>query len=167
MSDMLVNAIVLTIVILLVLVPVTLYKLSRGENKKELGLVWLLIFAFSLIAFPTMLWMEHRDGIVPSTQDVAAPSKDWRAVDNSNHAYYFLRDRVKDRLKAPATAEFPGVFAGVLDHTKPIGDHRYQISSYVDSQNSFGVSIRTRFHGEVEQVSEHGWRLVSLTLEQQ
>lgn len=35
---------------------------------------------------------------------------------------------------------------------------------YVDSKNSFGATIRSRFSGEVEQISEDKWRLISFDI---
>jgi hypothetical protein len=77
-------------------------------------------------------------------------------------AYIIIEDFVEGCLKAPGTAKFPGIFDGKLDHVSPIGNHSYIIRSYVDSQNGFGALIGTRFVGEIKQISDNEWRLVSL-----
>ena len=43
-------------------------------------------------------------------------SNAWKTEDNKSMAYIMMEDFVKRRLKAPSTAEFPGVFDGKLDH---------------------------------------------------
>ncbi|MBW2602686.1 MAG: hypothetical protein JRE28_00010 [Deltaproteobacteria bacterium] len=93
-----------------------------------------------------------------------APTTSWREQDRSSMAYIMMEDYVKTRLKSPKSAEFPGVFDGKLDHVSYLGNQKYRINSWVDAQNAFGATIRTRFVGEIEQVSIDQWRLVSLRL---
>ena len=59
-------------------------------------------------------------------------------------AFQAAQDFVRDRLKAPATAEFAGIRddgSGVND----LGNEEYLVGSYVDSENSFGAKLRMRF----------------------
>jgi hypothetical protein len=59
------------------------------------------------------------------------------------------QEAVESALKAPATAKFPSdAFHGVTD----VGGWRYQVHSYVDSQNSFGALIRTSYTCDVQCV---------------
>jgi hypothetical protein len=51
----------LFVIILIVLTPITLFKLAKGENKKELGIMWLVIFGFSFIFFPIMFFLSPSD----------------------------------------------------------------------------------------------------------
>ena len=48
---------------------------------------------------------------------------------------------VKEKLKSPASADFPVD----LNHVKIITDSLFVINSYVDAQNSFGATIRTNY----------------------
>ena len=59
-------------------------------------------------------------------------------------AYNYAEDFVKQRLKSPSTAEFPGTFEKDK-HITEIGNKEYQINSWVDSQNGFGATIRSKF----------------------
>lgn len=86
---------------------------------------------------------------------------DWREREDPTMAYLMMEDFVKKRLKAPKTAEFPSVWSGRQDHVTYLGSQRYRIVSYVDAQNSFGALIRNNFVGEVEQISEDRWSLIS------
>ncbi len=54
---------------------------------------------------------------------------------------------VEDYLKAPSTAKY-----GVSDDykIKKVSDQEYIVSSYVDSQNSFGAMIRSNFEVVIE-----------------
>jgi len=88
----------------------------------------------------------------------------WKTRDNKCGAYHMMEDFVEGRLKSPSTAEFPGIFDGKLDHVTSLGNHTYRIVSYVDAQNGFGAQIRTRFVGEIEQIGDYQWRLISLNL---
>jgi flagellar basal body-associated protein FliL len=85
----------------------------------------------------------------------------WKTRDNSAAAYVMMQDFVKDRLKAPASARFPGDDdRGV--HIYGSDNQKYLVSGYVDAQNSFGALVRNYYGGELEQTSENRWRLLSL-----
>ena len=57
------------------------------------------------------------------------------------------KEYVKKSLKSPSTAKFPGLWDlandGVVAYEKET--NRYEIVSYVDSQNSFGATIRSNW----------------------
>ncbi len=88
----------------------------------------------------------------------------WKSEDNKSMAYIMMEDFVKRDLKSPSTAEFPGVFDGKLDHVTALGNQSYRIVSYVDAQNSFGAMLRIKFVGEIKQISDDEWQLISLNL---
>lgn len=167
MSDMAAIAIILTVVVLIVLVPATIVKLAQGEAKKELLSVWLLVFAVSFVVVPVCLWMDSDGRPGPQRADPQPRPDDWRQRDNSGMAYIMMEKFVKERLKSPGSAKFPGLLDGQSDHVKPVGNHRYEISSWVDAQNAFGALMRCRFRGVIEQVSKDRWVLVSLALDDQ
>ena len=92
-------------------------------------------------------------------------------------AYWFLRDRpvnvcgnrcdaeataksfVRRRLKSPSSASF--AWADTKVAMKKCG--RWIMASYVDSQNSFGATVRTRFLITLKKKKVGGWRLIDLT----
>lgn len=49
---------------------------------------------------------------------------------------------VEDYLKAPATAKYPGSDGYTVTQ---ISDHEYKVAAYVDSENSFGAMIRSKY----------------------
>lgn len=81
---------------------------------------------------------------------------------NTTGAWAYMQEFVKQRLKSPTTADFP--FGGHRD-VQALGDDRYLVKSYVDSQNSFGAQVRTQFSGVIMETPT-GWKLESLELQQ-
>ena len=127
------------------------------QNKKLLfkhllSLAALLVFVFLAVGSTDTDSSKPRD---PNA---------WKTEDNKSMAYIMMEDFVKRRLKSPSTAEFPGVFDGKLDHVTSLGGQKYRIVSYVDAQNSFGAQMRTKFIGEIQQLSYDQWQLISLNL---
>lgn len=84
-----------------------------------------------------------------------------RALDEIDTIVY-CQIVVKQRLKAPKTAEFPG---SSYDAVQKSGRGRFLYRSYVDSENSFGAMLRTRFICEVEDDGKGKPRLVRFAFE--
>lgn len=69
---------------------------------------------------------------------------------------------MEDRLKAPQSAKWPylgdkGVQVGFATKS-----HHWVVSSYVDSQNSFGAMIRTLYVMSLEYIPGQGWKMADL-----
>lgn len=79
-------------------------------------------------------------------------------------AYLICQDFVEDRLRAPATAEFPSYRDQGVD-AEVVGPAQYRIGAYVDSQNGFGAMLRTAFSCTVTWESGTTWRLNDLNLD--
>lgn len=85
----------------------------------------------------------------------------------TNHvsAYVQCQGLVKERLRAPATADFP--FA---EYTSwDMGNDTWVVKSYVDSQNGFGAMLRSNWHCKVQYVgndplSRSSWKLLALEI---
>lgn len=74
--------------------------------------------------------------------DNSAPNYSSRV--EMNMAFKCAENNVKNKLRSPSTAEFIGVFER-LDHITGLGNNKYKIVSWVDSQNGFGGTMRTKF----------------------
>ena len=99
----------------------------------------------------------------PTQAPAPKPTTTWRDYDSPALAYSVMKDFIKQQLVSPSTAKFPGfVFGGANKHVKLLGNHKFRIESYLDSQNAFGGMIRTNYIGVVQQVSEDRWNLLSL-----
>jgi hypothetical protein len=57
-------------------------------------------------------------------------------------AYVMAKQLIEPQLKAPKTAEFASYSESKVTL---VGNDKWEVISYVDSQNSFGALIRTRF----------------------
>lgn len=84
---------------------------------------------------------------------------------NSSLALSMAQEFVKDRLIAPGSAEWPGIFEG-SDHVTALGNKRYRIESWVDSQNAFGALLRIQYTAIVVDAGGDRWKLESLDLDE-
>lgn len=72
-------------------------------------------------------------------------------------AYTMGQSFVRERLKSPDSAKFP---SGLDKHkTTELSTNKWEISSYVDSQNSFGAMIRTRYKIVIEKIGPDTWKI--------
>lgn len=78
-------------------------------------------------------------------------------------AFLICQDFVEDRLKAPATAEYPSDYR---KYTERLASGRFRVTAYVDAQNSFGAQVRTDFVCVVKYVGDETWELESLALDE-
>jgi ribosomal protein L37E len=87
--------------------------------------------------------------------------------DVSRAALIHCRNAVKDRLKAPSTADIP-----LFDQrTTKIGENKFKVESYVDAQNSFGAKIRNNYTCEIERIGTEGenidgknWQIIDVQI---
>jgi len=77
-------------------------------------------------------------------------------------AWVMSQDFVSSKLKSPATAKFP-FFSE--EYVRYLGEERYQVVAHVDSQNSFGAMIRTRFNCVLKYIGDDKWTLEKLEFE--
>lgn len=71
-------------------------------------------------------------------------------------ASVMAEELVKQKLKSPGSAKFASVYDQQISD---LGEGRYRITSYVDSQNSFGALIRTNYVCTVKYAGENKWVL--------
>lgn len=97
--------------------------------------------------------------------------RDWeRAQERSNTGHPSLalsmaQDFVKERLIAPGSAEWPGFFERD-GHVTALGNKRYRVRSWVDSQNAFGALLRIQYTAVVVDAAGDRWTLESLDLDE-
>ncbi len=93
-----------------------------------------------------------------------SPSPD-AAGNLTTMAFVQCQDIVKGELVSPSTADFP--FMDFSANAAP--DNLYIIKSYVDSQNGFGATIRTRWRCKAryiggDKADPRSWKLVDLQM---
>jgi len=82
--------------------------------------------------------------------------------DPHGDAFYACAEFMKQRLKSPATADFPNYYS---DTSTVTGEGpTYRVNSYVDSQNSFGANIRTGFTCVVTDIGDN-WQLNTIKID--
>jgi hypothetical protein len=129
-------------------------KVEPTTEATKPGLIWYLI-TIGLLVFLSQWCMRSIPDPVP-----------WNERDNSAMAYVMTEKWVKERLTSPSTARFPSVWES-SEHAQRIkGSNKYIVTSWVDSQNRLGGTIRMNFTAEVEQIGENNWRLISLDIKE-
>lgn len=89
----------------------------------------------------------------------------WKTKDNKTMAYTMMQGFVNEYLKSPGSAKFEWI--SEPDCKIERDETTYVITSWVDSQNSFGALVRTKFNGMVEQTDNNNWTLRYLNLDSQ
>jgi len=82
------------------------------------------------------------------------------AKGSKHGAWDVCSEFVKDRLKAPASADFAEYGAADTAVTKT--GKTYTVLGFVDAENSFGANIRTTYTCKVRYLSGRSYRLVDL-----
>lgn len=90
--------------------------------------------------------------------------KDQRERGNDCGAWVATQMFVKQRLKSPSTASFGRWFEQTCSEVvAPLGNYRYAVIAFVDSQNSFGGIVRTYFTVVVREQTNK-WILESIDI---
>ena len=76
------------------------------------------------------------------------------STDPKISAWVCAQELVRENLKSPSTAQFPKYSAS---YVKDLGNNKYEISAYVDSQNSFGAVVRSYFTAKLT-LTEKGFK---------
>ena len=97
--------------------------IQKADRKLELFVFSLIIML--IIAFAVASTYSQKTKI-PDTLD----------------AFIISQQFVTNRLKAPSTAKFPTL---AKSSVMELGDGRFKVVSYVDSQNSFGAMMRNNY----------------------
>ncbi|ROO51081.1 hypothetical protein EDC02_5945 [Micromonospora sp. Llam0] len=80
-------------------------------------------------------------------------------ADRSFDAEVMCQEPIKDRLKAPATAEFPPA------EVKKNGAI-YSVTGDVDAENGFGAKIRTGYKCTIKDNGDGTWTAIAVTLDE-
>lgn len=118
---------------------------------------FLYILAGILFAFTVLIVVVGVMVDAPEDPAKAEADREATACVDSTMAYVVAQNFVKQRLVSPATADFPwlGFAEGVA--SRHIGDCRHRVTGYVDSQNRFGATVRTRFVATVRYNGGERW----------
>ena len=106
--------------------------------------------------FICVIWYGGSQIATPDFPALAKPDHD------KFEAYVMSQQFVEDRLKAPASADFPTTSQADIRH---LGGGRYQVVSYVDSQNAFGAMIRNHYTCELHTDDGDRWTCDTLVFD--
>ncbi len=104
-------------------------------HKAGFGCLGIIVVLFIVVM---VIMIAHR----PSPEQQAANDERVRQY----NAAFACQDAVRERLKAPASAEFQAPREAQISAYE---DGSYKIESYVDAQNSFGAKLRNAFTCQV------------------
>jgi len=124
-------------------------EISKAKNKK---IIIIVLIAIGFVVFMFIININKEKEVV----NKASPE----------NAYYISQQFVEDRLKSPASAEFPR-FSNSGVSVSYTGNDTYKVSAYVDAQNSFGALIRTYYKCEARyNKSSDKWMLIDLKMDE-
>lgn len=93
----------------------------------------------------------------PNTSTTVEKAK---KTDNSIMAWAMSHEFVRPMLKSPSTAKFGPFEESSVTH---MGDEKYRIVAYVDSQNSFGAMLRTYYTCELKYKTDtEKWQMLDV-----
>jgi hypothetical protein len=130
------------------------------QPKKKYGFLHYVLMTFYILAGSTAVAAFLFDCLTkmpqPSTQKITQNNENISSTPANKtlddiSAYVEAQDYVKQALKSPSTAKFPGT--DFLVHH--FGDNEYEVVSYVDSQNSFGAMIRSNWNVQFQMVNNN------------
>jgi len=143
-----------------------LYIMNKSQKKSDTEAVTLSRNkGINLLCIGIILFIVSGIGIFITDLFMPDPPDAWKTKDNKTMAYTMMQNFVKDNLVSPGSAKFEWISEPDCKIIR--NEHSYQISSWVDSQNSFGAILRTKFEGIIEQVDEKKWNLRSLYMDDQ
>ena len=98
----------------------------------------------------------------PSSGDDSKSSSQPKPAHSASGAWVICQEFVEQRLKAPASADFPWYSE---TYVTELGGAKYRVDSYVDAQNSFGAQIRQTFACTVRWTGGSRWRLEDMSID--
>lgn len=130
---------------------------KSGDNNAGAGCLVLIVIAAVLWLIGTLMGGGDDD-------DSSGGSDVSSAEDLEYGAFDVCTNFVKDRLRAPSTAEFRNYFEDDGEVVVTGGPDTYVVTSSVDSENGFGAMLRSTFVCQVEHVAGTRWMLVDLSI---
>lgn len=120
----------------------------KNKNNVTIANYIIAVFLILIIAFGLWSWL----GKIFDTSGTST------SPDNSKiEAYVMSQDFMKDYLTNPSTAKFPSYSKVNVIQT----NNRYKVEGYVESQNSFGTTIKTNYNMILEKSEDGGWIKIS------
>lgn len=138
--------------------PERLNKPTTKSRKSKLPLLLSLLFALGILS----LFMPNLDNPRVASNRPVSPENNKLGCNDEVGAFVVSHEFVTRRLKSPSTAKFPRMATDGVRVTRS-SECTFLVSSYVDSQNSFGATTRTKYLLEAKYNSKDKlWDLIRL-----
>lgn len=129
------------------------------------GMIGISVLMFFVAAVREEVAQQQKEAVVQEQEEeVAEPAKTKEVMvsvrkDLSSEAWVMAQLFLEDHLKSPSTASYGWQTSD--DCVTNLGDGVYQVKGWVDSQNSFGATVRTEFVVKVKDKGDgNTWSLV-------
>lgn len=124
--------------------------------------IYLAAVVFFLIIFVGACWLLFGGSPTKSLQ-TSLPPVETVSSPQPGVPYEFAKDFVRDRLLAPSTAKFMPISEVNYDYYP--GQKTWRFTSFVESQNAFGVMVRTKWSVKLIETKDT-WKLLDIKFEQ-
>lgn len=116
-------------------------QITPDKKQEKIGvgsvIVGLIALAIIVPTFKSIFNEVANDSGPVTNKEAETKIEDYSNLDSA--AYIVSKKYIESILKSPSTADFP-----FMDFTAThLGDAQYRVTSYVDSENSFGAMIRS------------------------
>lgn len=124
--------------------------------------VFILMMCLSFPAFADSAKVYSEDDLNKYRSDDALPPPDYvppREVkdEDKSKAYFLCTELIKNRLKTPSVAKF-NTFANLQpDESVSYEGGYYKVIGTVDSQNSYGAMLRSKFYCSLYKDAAGNW----------
>lgn len=122
---------------------------EQESGEESDGKLWLMASLF--IIGPILVFLIVRGEGFSSAENFCS----------KEYAIMYAEDFVRNNLKSPSSAEFPGWSSFNVQN---IGKCEFIVMSYVDAQNSFGATIRSNFTVRLKMNQDESWRLLDFEM---
>jgi len=121
---------------------------NKGSaNSKAIGCILMIIIFGAIFILVLNTCSDDEKPVEVKREQINTPQQ----INTSQQrmlAYSYAESFIKQKLKSPSTAKFPGVFEK-NEHVSFQDTNVYLINSWVDSQNGFGAIIRSNFKCQI------------------
>lgn len=113
-------------------------KLTPQEIEKRIGKNKILIPIIIVLLVGLSIMVGVEEGKRAPKETVVEEVEPVKKIDTMFYAKLAAKKNIEDQLVAPSTAEFQPVYEMIVKQSSD----SFEISSYVDAQNSFGAMLR-------------------------
>ena len=129
---------------------------QKPASGSSLEVILVVILSCLIFAFMGLLGSKLFSASGSSPRATPVPTRDYSG--GSTYAYRMCQKFIEERLKSPATAEWPNK-SDIETYTIRGKEDAFQIRGYVDSQNGFGALLRMNYVCEVSYIGQDNWHL--------